>query len=218
MTQSCPLSIIIILLILLFSGFPGWLVLTSHPGLDSSGPTVLGRRSWRPGLSGRWAGGLWSQQASRNRGWDHPAAPSPPTCLPANRRGELLKMPFPFIFPVKSLPVTCTAAFLSLAGQGPWQDPRPPDSQPPPRPAEAAASCRDRSLGALRSWWVGGLGSEHPRAAASQQRRRSQGGRSSVGRAEQSWAGPGRAPAEGLSLRRAASGAPAARTRTSPEP
>lgn len=76
-------------------------LLTSHPGLDSSGSRCPGPEEMEAGLSGR----LRSQWASRNTGWDRPAAPRPPTCLPPNRRGELLKMQFPFIFPVKSLPV-----------------------------------------------------------------------------------------------------------------
>lgn len=76
-------------------------VLTSHPGLDSSGSRCPGPRSWRRvSRAGSGASGLPGTEAGMA-----PRLRSPPTCLPPNRRGELLKMQFPFIFPVKSLPV-----------------------------------------------------------------------------------------------------------------
>lgn len=78
-------------------------VLTSHPGLDSvSSRCPWARRRWRaPGLAGK----PWSRRISRNRGWDRLAAPQPRNLPPFKPAGELLKMQFPFIFPVKSLPV-----------------------------------------------------------------------------------------------------------------
>lgn len=63
-------------------------------------------------------GRLWSQRISRNRSWDRLAAPQPANLPLSKPAGELLKMQFPLIFPVKLLPGSCIAAFLSLASWG----------------------------------------------------------------------------------------------------
>lgn len=63
-------------------------------------------------------GRLWSQRISRNRSWDRLAAPQPANLPLSKPAGELLKMQFPLIFPVKLLPGSCVAAFLSLASWG----------------------------------------------------------------------------------------------------
>lgn len=91
-------------------------VLTSHPGLDSIGSCYpSAKRRWRPrGLLGR----LWSQRISRNRSWDRLAALQPANLPLSKLAGELLKMQFPLIFPVKLLPGSCIAVFLSLASWG----------------------------------------------------------------------------------------------------
>lgn len=98
------------------SGFPGWLCFNLSPwsrlcrlllSLSQEEMEALG-------LLGR----LWSQRISRNRGWDRLAALQPANLPLSKLVGELLKMQFPLIFPVKLLPVPSVAVFLSLASWG----------------------------------------------------------------------------------------------------
>lgn len=79
-------------------------VLTSHPGLDSVGSRCpWASRRWRaPGSLGQALEPVDFQEQMLG---SPSGSSAPPTCLPPNRPGELLKMQFPFIFPVKSLPV-----------------------------------------------------------------------------------------------------------------
>lgn len=87
-----------------FSGFPGWLCFNLSPWSrlgrlplslsqeEMEGPGSLGQALEPADFQEQMLGSPGGSEA-------------PPTCLPPNRPGELLKMQFPFIFPVKSLPV-----------------------------------------------------------------------------------------------------------------
>lgn len=98
------------------SGFPGWLCFNLSPWsrLCRLLLSLSQKEMEAPSLLGR----LWSQRISRNRSWDRLAAPQPANLPLSKPAGELLKMQFPLIFPVKLLPVPCVAVFLSLASWG----------------------------------------------------------------------------------------------------
>lgn len=87
-----------------FSGFPGWLCFNLSPWSRLHRlPLSLGQEGMEgPGSLGQALepADFQEQMLGSPGGFT-----APPTCLPPNRPGELLKMQFPFIFPVKSLPV-----------------------------------------------------------------------------------------------------------------
>lgn len=87
-----------------FSGFLGWLCFNLSPRSRLRRlPLSLGREEMEgPGSLGQALEPAdFQEQMLESPG----GSAAPPTCLPPNRPGELLKMQFPFIFPVKSLPV-----------------------------------------------------------------------------------------------------------------
>lgn len=98
------------------SAFPGWLCFNLSPWsrLCRLLLSLSQEEMEAPGLLGR----LWSQRISRNRSRDRLAATQPANLPLSKLAGELLKMQFPLIFPVKLLPVPSVAVFLSLASWG----------------------------------------------------------------------------------------------------
>lgn len=87
-----------------FSRFPGWLCFNLSPWSRLRRlPLSLGQQEMEgPGSLGQALEPVDFQEQTLG---SPSGSAAPPTCLPPNWPGELLKMQFPFIFPVKSLPV-----------------------------------------------------------------------------------------------------------------